>query len=136
MLFVPIWDFNPLKKVRFQYVTVGLIVLNTLIYFIFETPFIGIHMPAFVDALALRPQDLSTVRAFIDHLPEAVQAFDYMFVHGSLWHLLGNMVFLFVFGDNVEDALGHWRFIAVLSALRSRRGARCIAPSLFRQTCR
>jgi membrane associated rhomboid family serine protease len=34
-----------------------------------------------------------------------------MFVHGNLWHLLGNMLFLWVFGDNVEDAMGHWRFL-------------------------
>ena len=34
MLFVPIWDMNHLKRVKFQYVTVGLIVLNTLIYFV------------------------------------------------------------------------------------------------------
>ena len=34
-----------------------------------------------------------------------------IFLHGSLFHLLGNMLFLWVFGDNVEDAMGHWRFI-------------------------
>ncbi len=35
----------------------------------------------------------------------------YAFLHGSLWHLVGNMVFLWVFADNVEDAFGHVRFI-------------------------
>jgi len=35
-----------------------------------------------------------------------------MFMHGSLMHLLGNMLFLWIFGDNVEDRLGHGRFIA------------------------
>ncbi len=50
MLFVPIWDMNNLKRVKFQYVTVGLIALNTLIYFVFETHLI-LHSPAsFVDA--------------------------------------------------------------------------------------
>ncbi|MBN1614313.1 MAG: rhomboid family intramembrane serine protease [Deltaproteobacteria bacterium] len=35
----------------------------------------------------------------------------FMFLHGSFWHLLGNMWFLHIFGDNVEDYLGHWRFL-------------------------
>jgi membrane associated rhomboid family serine protease len=35
-----------------------------------------------------------------------------LFLHGSLLHLLGNMIFLWVFGDNVEDAMGHGRFVA------------------------
>jgi membrane associated rhomboid family serine protease len=111
MLFVPLWDFNPLKRVRFQYVTVGLIVLNTLIYVVFETPLIGYSQAGFINALALRPRDVASVRALIHHVPEDFRLLSYMFVHGSLWHLLGNMIFLFVFGDNVEDALGHWRFI-------------------------
>jgi membrane associated rhomboid family serine protease len=34
-----------------------------------------------------------------------------MFMHGNILHLLGNMVFLWVFGDNVEDAMGHVRFL-------------------------
>jgi len=35
-------------------------------------------------------------------------------LHGGVWHLLGNMYFLFIFGDNVEDFLGHWRFLLLL----------------------
>lgn len=111
MLFVPIWDMNNLKSVKFQYVTVGLIVLNTLIYFVFETHLV-LHSPAsFVDALAFKPRDVASIHAFREHMPEQFRLLTYMFVHGSIWHLLGNMVFLFVFGDNVEDALGHVRFI-------------------------
>jgi membrane associated rhomboid family serine protease len=36
----------------------------------------------------------------------------YMFLHGGWMHLIGNMLFLWVFGDNVEDAMGHGRFLA------------------------
>jgi membrane associated rhomboid family serine protease len=35
-----------------------------------------------------------------------------LFLHGNLMHLAGNMLFLWVFGDNVEDSMGHWRFLA------------------------
>jgi len=37
--------------------------------------------------------------------------FTSMFMHGGIWHLLGNMLYLWVFGDNVEDAMGHFRFL-------------------------
>ena len=40
-----------------------------------------------------------------------VTIFTAMFLHGGLAHLLGNMLFLWIFGDNVEDALGHFRFL-------------------------
>lgn len=37
--------------------------------------------------------------------------FSSMFIHGGFMHLAGNMLFLYIFGDNVEDELGHWRFL-------------------------
>lgn len=43
------------------------------------------------------------------HAPALVT---HMFLHGSWAHLIGNMIFLFVFGDNVEDVMGHARFLA------------------------
>lgn len=111
MLFVPIWDMNTLKRVKFQYVTVGIIVLNIIIYFVFETHLL-LQSPAnFVDAVALKPRDVAPLGSFLHHVPEHFKLITYMFVHGNAWHLFGNMVFLFVFGDNVEDALGHVRFI-------------------------
>jgi membrane associated rhomboid family serine protease len=44
-------------------------------------------------------------------VPERFTLISYMFLHGSWIHLLGNMLFLWVFGDNIEDAMGHLRFI-------------------------
>jgi len=108
---VPVWDMNHLKRVRFQYVTFGLIILNALIYFLSETHTLLTSTAGLVDALALRPSDASSVRAFVGHIPDHYRFLSYMFVHASVLHLFGNMVFLFVFGDNVEDALGHVRFI-------------------------
>jgi membrane associated rhomboid family serine protease len=111
MLFVPIWDMNRLKRVRFQYVTAAFIILNIAIYFLFETNLILSSPGNLVDALALRPRDVSSVHAFLENWREHYKLITYMFVHGSAWHLFGNLIFLFVFGDNVEDAMGHVRFI-------------------------
>jgi membrane associated rhomboid family serine protease len=111
MLFVPVWDSNHLKRVKFQYVTVGLIVVNALIYFLFETHVLVNSPGAVIDAFGLKPRDVATVRGFMDHAPDQFHLLTYMFVHGGAWHLFGNMIFLYVFGDNVEDALGHVRFV-------------------------
>ncbi len=111
MLFVPIWDMNHLKRVKYQYVTVGLIILNALIYFVFETHYLQHAPDTVLGAFALKPRDVASIRAFIDHAPSQFHLLTYMFMHGSIWHLVGNMVFLYVFGDNVEDALGHVRYI-------------------------
>jgi membrane associated rhomboid family serine protease len=111
MLFVPVWDLNHLKRVKYQYVTVGLIVVNTLIYLLFETHVLLNSPGSLIAAFALKPRDVATMRDFMDHAPDQFHLLTYMFVHGGAWHLFGNMIFLYVFGDNVEDALGHVRFI-------------------------
>ncbi len=45
------------------------------------------------------------------NLPLWITLFSSMFLHGGLLHLLGNMLYLWIFGDNVEDAMGHGRFL-------------------------
>jgi membrane associated rhomboid family serine protease len=44
-------------------------------------------------------------------IPESWTLVSYMFLHGDVLHIIGNMLFLWVFGDNVEDAMGHFRFL-------------------------
>jgi membrane associated rhomboid family serine protease len=44
-------------------------------------------------------------------LPVWLTLISHMFLHGSLWHILGNLLYLWIFGDNVEDALGHVKFL-------------------------
>jgi len=119
-MFVPIHDKNPLKSIHFQYVTVGLIVINVAIYFLFVTTLFLSVQEYLVDYSLIPVQFLGGVKLLTsgslwleDPLPMAEQftIVSYMFVHGSPLHLLGNMLFLWVFGDNVEDAMGHLRFL-------------------------
>ncbi len=120
-MFVPLWDLNPLELIRFQWVTLGLIIANTLVFVLFQ---MGLVWPVSTDALvsfAIIPTELvgrdilglTAVAAPPQsiHLPERLTLLTYMFLHGNILHLLGNMIFLWVFGDNVEDAMGHWRFL-------------------------
>ncbi|MEQ1718747.1 MAG: rhomboid family intramembrane serine protease [Hyphomicrobium sp.] len=116
-MFVPIGDDNPLKSIRFQYVTLALIVANVLA-FLFET--MAVSTPAVVASFAVVPQELFQVALLggaapisgdAIAIPERATLFSYMFLHGDGMHLIGNMLFLWVFGDNVEDAMGHVRFL-------------------------
>jgi len=47
----------------------------------------------------------------IPSVPALVSIFTAMFLHGSWWHLGGNMLYLWIFGNNIEDAMGHVRFV-------------------------
>ena len=118
-MFVPLHDTNPLKNIRFQYVTVGLIALNVVIYTIFQTGWFIPLADEDVTAFAVIPAKLfassggetaffATGAVFV---PERLTLITYMFLHGGWIHLIGNMLFLWVFGDNIEDAMGHIRFI-------------------------
>ena len=57
----------------------------------------------------VRQQALTTVCPEANQI--ALTPFTSMFIHGGFLHLLGNMIFLWVFGDNVEDAMGHGRYL-------------------------
>ncbi|MGV1014255.1 MAG: rhomboid family intramembrane serine protease [Methyloceanibacter sp.] len=117
-MFVPLHDTNPLKRIHYQYVTVGLILLNVAIFVIFQTGWVVPLDDENTVAFAVVPAKLmadgmegGTMFASGAFMPERFTLITYMFLHGSWIHLIGNMLFLWVFGDNIEDAMGHFRFI-------------------------
>ncbi len=116
-MFVPIGDDNPLKTIRYQYVTVALIAANIIAFVLESSP---ASSDALVASFAVVPQELFQVHSLggtvpvsgdAFAVPERATLFSYMFLHGDVMHLIGNMLFLWVFGDNVEDAMGHVRFL-------------------------
>ena len=111
MLFVPVWDINPMKVLKFQYATVSLIVLNTLVFFLLETDLVFKVPAGFIEGMELRPLDVVPFGSFLAHVPEHFKFVTYTFVHQNFLHLFFNMLFLFVFADNVEDAMGSFRFV-------------------------
>ena len=116
MVFIPLSDDNPLRSIGFQWVTVGLIIANALVFF-WQVSAGGAMMAA---SFAVVPAQLFQVHIFggyvnlpneLVHVPEGLTLITYQFLHGDIIHLASNMIFLWVFGDNVEDAMGHARFL-------------------------
>lgn len=100
---IPLKDDIPSKK--FPIVTLLIIVLNTLIWF-YEVS-LGPYMENLVYVLGVTPAQLFTL-GIGGQLFVMTTA---MFMHGSWMHFLGNMLYLWIFGDNVEDRLGRLRFL-------------------------
>ena len=108
-VFLPIRDHNP--RERFPVVTLFIVALN-VVAFLYEllnaarasllVLAAGAIPYEIVNRVDLRPQNL---------LPWPVTIWTSMFLHGGWMHLIGNMWFLWIFGDNVEDALGPARFL-------------------------
>jgi membrane associated rhomboid family serine protease len=112
-MFIPLHDANSLKHIQAQYVTIGLIIANVVVFAITalgtedftNAAVIELgYIPSTIYDYAERPPSLTLV-------PDYATFITYAFLHSGIFHLGGNMLFLWVFGDNVEDALGHFRFL-------------------------
>ena len=99
----PIRDHNP--STRVPYVTIGLIIVNVLIFLIGLVLFQDQRaLSLFYYDYALLPVRLSQG----ENYPALVTS---IFLHGGFMHLAGNMLFLWIFGDNLEDEMGHIPFL-------------------------
>jgi membrane associated rhomboid family serine protease len=111
---IPLRDNVPSS--RFPAVTLGIIVLNVLVFL--QELKLGRHVQDFFLQYGIVPARYTRgdVAQYFS-LPEQIFAFfSSMFLHGGWIHLLGNMWILWIFGDNVEDRLGRVRFIALYLA--------------------
>jgi len=95
---------------RFPIVTVLLIAANLIVWLFYELP----HLNASVAHSSFYACDVSG--ACHSALPWTVSWFTAMFMHASWSHILGNMWFLGLFGKNVEDAFGRWRYLLLYVA--------------------
>jgi membrane associated rhomboid family serine protease len=105
---LPLRDNVPTRS--FPIVTIGLIAANAVVWFWeLSSPGVSQHVlrdgfyPCSVSGPCVSP-------APHDHLPWYEGVFTSMFMHASWAHIIGNMLFLWIFGNNVEDALGHVRY--------------------------
>ena len=103
-MFVPIRDINPTRTPPVvTYVLIGANILAWLWQ---------LSLAATGAAWVEAGYGVVPTRLVADPPGEAFTILTSMFMHGSWMHLGGNMLYLYIFGDNVEDALGHWRYLA------------------------
>jgi membrane associated rhomboid family serine protease len=108
---LPIKDDQP--RFSTPFINYFLIGFNLLI-FLFEASLTPSSLKAFINQFAIVPAHLA---AFLAGSPRysllavVLPFFTSMFLHGSWMHVIGNMWFLYIFGDNVEDYLGHFNYL-------------------------
>jgi len=111
-MLLPLKDNNPLKIIPFQYVTVGIIVACVVV-FVLQLGSEG----AITASFGMVPAALLGGEAAAGApVGSALSLVTSIFLHGGFMHLIGNMLYLWVFGDNIEDSMGHGRFIAFFLA--------------------
>ncbi len=112
-MFIPIHDEAPLQVIRFQLVTLTIIVLNIGVYVITGAFTSDQTLMAVAGGFGVVPAEFfGTVEPLIGYDPvsEPLTLITYQFLHAGWLHLGSNMLFLWVFADNVEDAFGHVAF--------------------------
>ena len=99
----PLYDENPTRIT--PYFTYGLIGMNVVV-FLHEVSLSNTQLEQFFQLYAVVPQQLTT-----NWSSEWTTLFTSQFLHGGWWHLISNMIYLWVFGNNIEDRLGHLKYI-------------------------
>src|ERR1700676_4740250 len=114
---IPLRDVIPSRTT--PYITVTIIILNALAWF-YELALPRDVLPLFLRFYGVVPADFTSMTLVSS-----------MFLHGSWSHVIGNMWYLWIFGDNVEDRVGHGRFIAfyLLCGIAAGLGQIAMDPS-------
>ncbi|WP_116652696.1 rhomboid family intramembrane serine protease [Pelagibacterium sediminicola] len=111
-MFLPLYDSNKIAHIAFPYVNYGLLIVTILVFTVqFAGGTAGLEQ-AHIEYGMIPVVVRDVVEGPAPWLPDQATLFSYMFLHADLFHLLSNMLFLWVFGDNVEDALGHVKYLA------------------------
>jgi membrane associated rhomboid family serine protease len=109
-LFLPLKDDNPTST--FPLITLGLILANGLVFY-HQISLDTVESQNFIFKWGAIPYQIhhgEVLREFPE-IPLPLTIFSSMFLHGGFLHLFGNMLYLWIFGNNIEDTLGHLRFL-------------------------
>jgi membrane associated rhomboid family serine protease len=108
---VPLKDENPVKII--PYVTYILIAVNILV-FVYELSLNSNQLDLFFHLFAVVPRELTASFSGVDvhqNIPEAVTPITSQFLHAGFAHVAFNMLFLYIFGNNIEEQLGRAKFL-------------------------
>jgi len=122
-MFLPLHDTNPIRHVKFPYVTYGLMAVTALVFLVqwLLPPAAFDEVTIYFGMIPIVVRDVYPQP--VPWLPDWATLFTYAFLHADWMHMLTNMLFLWIFGDNIEDAMGHAKFLvfylacAVIAAL-------------------
>ena len=122
----PIGDDNSDRQIQ-PIVNYAIVGINILVFLLLQQ--VGSN-EAFTNAFALVPKEITTgvdlagvqiirdslghtgeIHHYYSQLPVYFNFLSSMFMHGDIMHIFGNMLFLFIFGDNLENAIGHIRYL-------------------------
>ncbi len=138
---LPISDTGTVRYRSIPWMTLVIIGVNSLVFILwqaanlyqgsiqFEETGNGQMLNAYIEQLytygfrGTYLRDGISVGAFV--------TFTSMFMHGDMWHLFGNMIFLWAFGRRVEDACGHWRYLVyyLIAGMIANLGSELLNPS-------
>lgn len=117
-MFVPLYDGKKIEHIDLQWVTLAIIAINILVFLVLNIAGSADGLAAWA---AVAFGHVPSVSNDLRELPIAYQivpdefytitTVTAAFLHADMWHLAGNMLFLWTFGDNVEDAMGHIKFL-------------------------
>jgi membrane associated rhomboid family serine protease len=111
---VPIYDDNPFSPPVKPVVTWGLIALNLAIL-LYEMGASQLALDRIIDSFSLTPAAFIGDSAARGWVPAFLTIITYQFFHADITHVVGNMIFLWVFGDDIERVLGRGRYLAFYS---------------------
>ena len=106
---MPLWDDNPLTLPKRPIVTWGLIVANIVVFLVEVAA--SPEVQSTLLSYALLPAALTGTAGVEPAVSPYVTLVTYQFLHADVFHIFGNMLFLWIFGDDVEEAMGPPRFI-------------------------
>jgi membrane associated rhomboid family serine protease len=108
-LLLPLKDDNPTSS--FPFVTIGIILANGLIFF-HQITLDFAASQRFIYQWGAIPYQIThgEVLRVTPSIPLPLTIFSSIFLHGGFLHIFGNMLYLWIFGNNIEDSLGHFRF--------------------------
>jgi membrane associated rhomboid family serine protease len=138
---LPVSDTGTVRYRTLPYMTILLIIANSLVFIILQAPNLYQGAEAFETNGSTRllndyVQQVWTYGYRTSYLQNGLSigafvTFTSMFMHSDMWHLLGNMVFLWAFGRRLEDACGAWRFLLfyLLAGMVANLGSVLLNPS-------
>lgn len=106
---IPLRD--TIRSKNYPVVNTGIIAVNVLVFLLQLAQGSGFNRFILTYGLVPARYTVPEIGRLFSFWEQAIALVSFMFLHGGFWHILGNMWFLYIFGDNIEDRVGHFRYL-------------------------